>query len=54
MDYIDQGKFGVMIASKGEKTEAIPLDKIVGKRKIVPLDHAWIKSARAVGTCLGD
>lgn len=54
MDYIAKGKFGVMIASKGEKAEAVPLDKIVGKRKIVPLDHAWIKSARAVGTCLGD
>jgi ATP-dependent phosphofructokinase / diphosphate-dependent phosphofructokinase len=54
MDYIAKEKFGVMIASKCEKAEAVPLDKIVGKRKIVPLDHAWIKSARAVGTCLGD
>jgi len=54
MDYIAQGRFGVMIASRGEKAEAVPLDKIVGRRKIVPLDHAWINSARAVGTCLGD
>jgi 6-phosphofructokinase 1 len=54
MEYIEKGIFGVMIASRGETTRAIPLEKIVGRRKTVPLNHAWIKSARAVGTCLGD
>ncbi len=52
--YIDQGKYGVMVGAKGEGVEAIPLEQIVGKRKMVPLDHAWIKSARSVGTSLGD
>ena len=27
---------------------------VVGKRKTVPLNHAWIESARSVHTCLGD
>jgi len=53
-DYIKKGIFGVMVASKGESTVAVPLEKVAGKRKLVPPDHDWIKSARAVGTCLGD
>ena len=53
-DLIHKGKYGVMVASKGDKTEPVPLKKIVGKRKTVPLDHPWIESARRVGTNLGD
>lgn len=53
-NYIQKGIFGVMIAAKGDSTEPVLLEDVVGKRKVVPLDHAWIKSARAVGTCLGD
>jgi ATP-dependent phosphofructokinase / diphosphate-dependent phosphofructokinase len=52
--FIQQGKYGVMIASRGEGVEAVPLEEIVGKRKSVPLDHAWIKAARSVSTSLGD
>lgn len=54
MDLIHKGVFGVMVASKGETAVAVPLEKVAGKRKLVPLDHDWIKSARSVGTCLGD
>jgi 6-phosphofructokinase 1 len=53
-DYIDRGEFGVMLASKGEGVAAIPLEEVAGKLKSVPLDHAWLISARRVGTCLGD
>ena len=53
-DFIQQGKFGVMVASKGDKVEAVPLEDVIGKRKSVPLDHPWIKSARGIGVCLGD
>lgn len=52
--YLKQGIFGVMIAVRGEGTEPVPLRKVVGQRKVVPLDHQWIQSARDVGTCLGD
>ncbi len=51
---INKGHYGVMVASRGEGTEFVPLEKVVGKRKMVPLDHPWIKSARLVGTNLGD
>jgi 6-phosphofructokinase 1 len=53
-DQIYKGEYGVMIAKKAEKIEAIPLDKVAGNKKLVPLDHPWIDSARDLGTCLGD
>jgi 6-phosphofructokinase 1 len=53
-DYIQNGKYGVMIASRSDGIAAVPLEEIAGKLKTVPLDHSWIQSARKVGTCLGD
>ena len=51
---IHEGHYGVMIASRGEGIEPVPLDQVVRKRKTVPLDHPWIESARLVGTNLGE
>jgi 6-phosphofructokinase 1 len=51
---IDEGRFGVMIASRGEEAVAVPLKDVVGKRKTVPLDHSWIETARRIGVSLGD
>ncbi|MEA2025690.1 MAG: ATP-dependent 6-phosphofructokinase, partial [Chloroflexota bacterium] len=45
---IDEGEFGVMIAARGEEAKAVPLKRIVGKRKTVPLDHSWIRTARMI------
>jgi len=53
-EYINKGIFGVMVAAQGEETRPVPLEKVVGKKKTVPPDHEWIKTARAVGTCMGD
>jgi 6-phosphofructokinase 1 len=53
-DLINNGVYGVMVAARGEKTEPVPLEKVAGKRKTVPLDHPWLASARLVGTSLGD
>jgi ATP-dependent phosphofructokinase / diphosphate-dependent phosphofructokinase len=53
-DLINEGVFGVMVAARGDGTEPVPLEKVAGKRKTVPLDHPWITSARLVGTCFGD
>ncbi len=54
VDYIVKGEFGVMIAVNGNGTKAVPLEQVVGNKKLVPLDHPWIRAARNVGTCLGD
>ncbi len=52
--FIEEGRFGVMIAARGEEAVAVPLEEVVGKRKTVPLDHAWIETVRAIGVSLGD
>jgi len=53
-DLIHQGRYGVMVAARGDGTEPVPLEEVAGKLKMVPLDHPWVKTARQVGTCLGD
>ena len=53
-DLINEEHYGVMVAARGDDTEAVPLERVAGKRKIVPVDHSWIQTARHVGTCLGD
>lgn len=53
-EFIRDGRYGVMVASRGESVAAVPLAEVVGKRKSVPVDHPWVRSARLVGTCMGD
>lgn len=53
-NYINDGIYGVMVAARGEGTEPVPLEQVVGQRKTVPLDHPWISSARLIGANLGD
>jgi len=52
--YLNENVFGVMVASRGDSTEPVPLDQVVGKRKNVPLDHPWIQTARDLNVALGD
>jgi len=52
--YLSEGRHGIMVAVRGKGTAMVPLEEIAGKKKLVPLDHPWIQSARQVGTCLGD
>ena len=53
-DLINEGVSGVMVAARGEGTEAMPLEEVAGRKKLVPRDHPWLVSARRVGTNLGD
>jgi 6-phosphofructokinase 1 len=53
-ELIEREKYGMMVAARGEQCKAVPLAEVAGRRKTVPLDHAWIKSARLVGTNFGD
>jgi 6-phosphofructokinase 1 len=53
-DFINEGQFGMMVAARGEIAEPVPLEKVAGKRNLVPPGHSWVQSARRVGTCLGD
>lgn len=51
---IAEGTYGVMVAIKGTDLVPVPLEKVAGKRKTVPLDHPMIQTARLIGLCLGD
>ena len=51
---IEKGISGAMVAIRNQTTEPVPLKDVVGKRRTVPLDHPWLKTARRVGTCLGE
>jgi 6-phosphofructokinase 1 len=50
---ISQGRFNVMIAVRGDSCVPVPLADVAGQKKIVPLNHAWIRAAQLVDTCLG-
>ena len=53
-DLINDGRFGIMVAARGDGFEPVPLEEVAGKVKYIPLDHPLIRSVRMVGTCLGD
>lgn len=49
-----EGTTNVMVGVKGDQCIPVPLEKVTGRVKTVPPDHPWVKTARLVGTCLGD
>ncbi|MGC4113210.1 MAG: ATP-dependent 6-phosphofructokinase [Myxococcales bacterium] len=53
-ELLAEGVSGAMVAVKGDHCEPVPLPKVAGYKKIVPMDHPWLQSARLVETCLGD
>jgi 6-phosphofructokinase len=53
-DLIAGGSFGVMVGASGDMTVPVPLERVAGRRKIIPPDHPLLATARHVGTCLGD
>ena len=53
-ELLAEGTYNVMVAYRGEICVPVPLQEVVGKRKLVPLDHPLVNCARKVGTCFGD
>ena len=53
-ELLRDGIYNVMVGLKGETCVAVPLAEVAGLTKVVPLDHAWLKTAALVDTCLGD
>jgi 6-phosphofructokinase 1 len=51
---IEEGKFGMMVASNPPDTTAIPISDAVGKLKTVPPEGDLIRTGRALGICWGD
>ena len=53
-DLVAAGKYGYMVAARGEGVEPVPISAVAGKLKLAPTDHSWVAAAREVGTALGD
>ena len=53
-EYIAEGLHGVMVASRGDDAEPVPIKEIAGITKYVPVDHPWVRSARHLGISIGD
>ncbi|MDX1690724.1 MAG: ATP-dependent 6-phosphofructokinase [Acidimicrobiia bacterium] len=53
-DFAAEGRWGIMVASRGDTTIPVPLADVAGNRRTVPLDHPWLDSARALGVSLGE
>jgi 6-phosphofructokinase 1 len=51
---IDDGIYGVMIGSRSGEAVPVPLEDVAGRRRVVPPDHPWIRTARSLGVSLGD
>jgi phosphofructokinase-like protein len=53
-EMLSEGKYNEMVCMKGAEVTSVPLEKVAGQTKLVPLDHPLIRSARRVGTNFGD
>ncbi|MFV0428270.1 MAG: 6-phosphofructokinase [Arachnia sp.] len=53
-DAIAEGEYGIMIGSQGDGTVRVPLEDVAGNLATVPTEHPWIRTARDLGTGLGD
>jgi 6-phosphofructokinase 1 len=54
VELIVNGQFGHMVAFHPPDIAAVPLDRIVGRTRNVPLDFDVVRTARAMGISLGD
>ncbi|MBX6377964.1 MAG: 6-phosphofructokinase [Clostridia bacterium] len=48
------GRFGVLVAVREGRITEVPLAEVPRGYRAVPRDHDWVRTARAVGICLGD
>lgn len=53
-EVLAEGISSAMIAVRGDRCVPVPLDEVAGHKKIVPLDHPWLQTARLVETSVGE
>ena len=54
VELLQAGQFGHMVALHPPDIVAVPLEKVVGRTRNVPLDFDVVRTARAMGISLGD
>jgi len=47
------GQYNLMVAAQNGLAVPVPLEEVAGRKKLVPLDHPWVTTARRVGVSLG-
>jgi 6-phosphofructokinase 1 len=47
-------EFGKMVAHQPPDVVTVPLEQVVGKQKLVPIDFDLLRTARALGISFGD
>lgn len=54
VNLVRRKRFGVMVALQANEIVEVPLDMVVGRSRVVPLDSDLVQVARDMGMCLGD
>jgi phosphofructokinase-like protein len=54
VDLLRRGEFGVMVALRSPDIVAVPLDRVVGRTRTVPVGGDVVMTARSVGISFGD
>jgi 6-phosphofructokinase 1 len=51
---IAEGKHGWVVTFQGAGVASVEMAEAVGRLETVPLDGGFVRTARALGICLGD
>jgi 6-phosphofructokinase 1 len=51
--FAHEGKFGTMVALDPPDVLAVPLEEAIARTKTVPVDGDEVRTARAMGICMG-
>ena len=54
VELIAAGRFGHMVAYQGAELTDVPISEAVRRLKTVPITGSFVRTARALGVCLGD
>lgn len=53
MEFVNEKKYNYMVAMQGNKLTAVPVEKVMNRQRLVPLDSPLLDAAKAVGTSFG-
>jgi 6-phosphofructokinase 1 len=54
VELIQRGEFGVMTALRAPNVIAVPLEEVVGRTRLVPVDGDIVRTAKRIGISFGD
>jgi 6-phosphofructokinase 1 len=54
VELLADGRFGEMVALRGQEIVSVPIVEAIGATRTVPPDHQLVRQAREIGVCFGD